>query len=621
MVSTPAQQPVVVTPAPDASKKPPPTPAPAPAPPAGARATQPSDSTGKITGRVVGEGGEPLTGVTVYANGRSTGTRSAAAQSDTTDDEGQFVIENLALNVYAINASLPGYVVEPEAPLPPSTPSRNRARVGDNVTVRMLKGGVITGTVTDAAGDPLVGLSVRVIKVRELEGSGAGQLVQSFSARDETTDDRGVYRAYGLASGVYVVAAGGSPTFAWWPVPFGDSAPTFYPSGTRDTAAEVTVRAGQETAGVDIRFRDDRGQRVTGTVTLPPSQAVEDNSSINVNLLHAASGTYVGTSWSSAREVERTFSFEGLADGDYDVTAQHSTRNGLSSFSPPLRVNVRGADVTGLKLTLIPYASLSGTLFIEPLPEAERAAGQCKDRKARTVPQETGIYARFDPQRAPKNQPPARTFGSEATPDEGGAFNIRSLQAGRYRIQVRPADENFYAHSVLLPETAPPSASAAKPGTPRTAATASAAASAATPRDSLELRPGQQLSGVNVRVAEGAASFGGRVVPAEDGGQIPSQTRVYLLPAEREHADNTLRFYEATPSSDGVFAFRNLAPGRYWLVARVVQVDPSDPTTMRPVYWDAAERTKMRREAEAANVPLDLKACQRVTDFTLRYPR
>ena len=46
-------------------------------------------------------------------------------------------------------------------------------KVGDNVTLRMSKGGVITGAVTDAAGEPLVGLSVRVVKVRDLEGSNA----------------------------------------------------------------------------------------------------------------------------------------------------------------------------------------------------------------------------------------------------------------------------------------------------------------------------------------------------------------------------------------------------------------------------------------------------------------
>jgi hypothetical protein len=594
-----------------------------PKPPGGTEGEMPRGVNGSIKGRVISENGEPLGGVSIYAMGkRNAGPPFRPPQSATSDEEGAFILQDLEPTIYNLNANLSGYVLEPDT-MP--VPSRSRVRLGDNVVIKMMKGGVVTGTVTDAAGVPLVGMSVRLVKVRDLEGSAFNAFL-SFGTREGTTDDRGIYRVYGLEPGVYVVSSGGSPMYAWWPVPHAESAPTFYPSGTRDSAAEISVRGGQETTGIDIRFRDERGHRISGTVVLPPSQPGENAGSLGINLVHAASGTFLAAAWSSGSENDRSFYFEGIADGEYDLTVQHNARGGVMSNSPPLRVSVKGADVTGLKLTPIPSASLSGTLVIEPLPEAARAGGKCTEQKSRMLPQETGIYARLEHLPAPKKQPRPRSFGNETTPDQSGAFSARNLLPGRYRIEVRPADENFYARSIQLPESATgaaattPAPAASKPGAAR-AATPNAAVVSKASGDALDLRSGQQVSGVSIRVAEGAAFVAGRVVSAEEGAALPTQVRLYLLPAEREQADNTLRFYESIASGDGSFLFRNLAPGRYLLVARAVQIDPTDPTTMRPAFWDAAERAKMRREAEAANLSLDLQPCQRVADLTLRYPQ
>lgn len=582
-----------------------------------ARAAQRPPATGSIKGRVLGEGGEPLAGVAVRAGGRSTGAVFTPPPTATTDEDGQFVLENLEPNVYTLSAEFPGYITETD-----TQPSPPRQRVGDTVTLRMAKGGVITGTVTDAAGDPLVGITVRVTRVRDL----AGRPVIGAGGRDATTDDRGVYRSYGLQPGVYVVSAGGAPAWAFWPVPRSESAPTYDPSGTRDTATELTVRAGQETTGIDIRFRDERGQRVSGTFVIPPGQTPDEFGGVNVALVHAATGTFLASTWAQGRgDSNNSFSFEGLADGDYELTAQHTTRTGGSSKSLPLRVTVKGADVTGVKLVLAPLSSVSGTVTIETLAEAERARGECKERPAgRLLPQETAVYVRLDSQATAKGQARSRSYGSETVPDSGGSFTARNLEPGRYRVEARPVDENFYARSVQLPDsattttTAPAATPAPKPGAAPRAVTSSTAAAA---RDSFELRPGQQLGGVQVRVAEGAAYLAGHVAPAEEGGQLPPQTRLYLVPAEREQADIVLRHYSATPTADGAFVFRNLAPGRYLLVARQYNIDPSDPSSTRPPFWDAAERARMRREAEAANLPVELQPCQRTTDFAVRYPQ
>jgi hypothetical protein len=197
---------------------------------------------------------------------------------------------------------------------------------------------------------------------------------------------------------------------------------------------------------------------------------------------------------------------------------------------------------------------------------------------------------------------------------------LRNLEAGRYRLAVRPLDENLFVRSIQLPGTvapnvAAPRASAASPGV-RTGVAPNANSST---RDALDIKPGQQLSGVAVRLSEGASILSGRVVAPEGATPPPfAQLRVHLLPAERERSDDTLRFFETTLAPDGSFSFKNVPPGRYLVLAR--PAPDTNEATPRPTFWDADSRTKLRREAEAAATSVELQPCRRATDFTVRFP-
>ncbi|MFN0086701.1 MAG: carboxypeptidase-like regulatory domain-containing protein, partial [Blastocatellia bacterium] len=104
-------------------------------------------------------------------------------------------------------------------------------------------------------------------------------------------------------------------------------------------------------------------------------------------------------------------------------------------------------------------------------------------------------------------------------------------------------------------------------------------------------------------IGAGAASVRGKV-EAASGARLPNRLRVHLLPAEADAKDDLLRYFETAAGADGVFSFAHLSPGRYLLLARSAAVEPAPR--------DAAERARLRKEAEAASIPLDLKACQRV---------
>ncbi|MCA1555797.1 MAG: hypothetical protein LC747_03810 [Acidobacteria bacterium] len=141
-------------------------------------------------------------------------------------------------------------------------------------------------------------------------------------------------------------------------------------------------------------------------------------------------------------------------------------------------------------------------------------------------------------------------------------------------------------------------------------------------RHSLTLRAGERLAGLVISIAGGAASLRGRIAAAtEDAALADQPLRVHLVPAEREQADNILRYAETATLADGSFSFKHLAPGRYFIVAHPADRENAGGSTApRSLVWDAAARAALRREAESANVTLDLAPCQHLGDYLLRFP-
>ncbi|MEP7271184.1 MAG: hypothetical protein ABI882_06745, partial [Acidobacteriota bacterium] len=92
--------------------------------------------------------------------------------------------------------------------------------------------------------------------------------------------------------------------------------------------------------------------------------------------------------------------------------------------------------------------------------------------------------------------------------------------------------------------------------------------------------------------------------------------RIHLVPVDIAQADNALVYYESNSTPDGGFALTNIAPGKYWIAARSVPQEDA-PDSIRPVAWEAAERAKLRREAEMGKKEVTLKSCERLKDYVL----
>jgi hypothetical protein len=109
----------------------------------------------------------------------------------------------------------------------------------------------------------------------------------------------------------------------------------------------------------------------------------------------------------------------------------------------------------------------------------------------------------------------------------------------------------------------------------------------------------------------------GKITVAENT-KLLTRLHVHLIPAEADAIDDVLRFAETRAEADGTFTLKNLAPGKYFVLAQAIPDSESGSKSLRPSAWEPDGRNKLRKEAEATNLAIELKPCQQVTDYALR---
>jgi hypothetical protein len=493
---------------------------------------------------------------------------NAVRKSTTSDEDGRFSFTGLPSSVYRVAIAHQGDLVESRSP------ESEHVLPGSSITLVLRKGGVITGRVLTSTGEPLVEGAIKALRIRDEDDRPV--IGANSEGPDEVlTDDRGIYRIYGLRPGGYVVcmAAGWFGAAVYF-----EDIPTYYPSSSRETASVVAVHAGEEITGIDIRHRSAAGRTVSGRVKWPATLRPSP-----VSLMLVDRAIQGAAAYAFAQLGAPDFEFYGVADGDYDVLAESEPRprNEEKSTSLPRRVLVQGADISGVEITMRPLATVTGKVVLEgTLAEAQPACPGWR----KTVLQEATIqFFHEGPRmlRGPSYKLP------ETAVDSRNEFMISGIQPGRYHIRCFLPSESLY----ML-------------------------AAATQTRDlgnGVTLASGDRLAGVTVKLAEGAASVKGSIV---NGGT--RRFRIHLVPAERERADNQVYFYETVAARDGSFLLTHVAPGSYWAIAREIPLnEPLESES--PVAWDSPARGRLRAAAEAAKNDLKLTPCQRVESYSVRY--
>ena len=243
----------------------------------------PPSGAGSIAGLVREPDGPPVRRAKVTVNGDMRLDRSVL-----TDDEGRFSIGELPAGRFTVTAEKPGY---PRMSYGARTPFRSGAGIFlqdgqtvKDVTVSLARGAVLTGTVYDQNGEPMAGVGIMAWEIRT---SLAGERTLDMPATGGewvNTDERGVYRIYGLPPAQYTLGTywafqgQGSDVRTLTPaelnaafstVSSGPPPSTLPPDSTRYNFSPVftpgvidpmsamtfTLAAGEERAGVDLRMQ------------------------------------------------------------------------------------------------------------------------------------------------------------------------------------------------------------------------------------------------------------------------------------------------------------------------------------------------------------------------------
>lgn len=213
--------------------------------------------------------GKPLKDVSlILAQATPGGSRTGA----TTDEAGHYIFTALDAGTYMLTTRHPRYAFQVYG-------SRGWAAIGAPLTLRagqdlkqidfkLRPNGVISGKVVDEEDEPLK--DVMVTALMPVFQQGRRQYMPTGTA---STNDLGEFRLSDLAQGKYLVAATLTKQGGGKPAEDGTEPaylPTYYPNSPDATGAvALTVTAGVEMSGVDIRLIKGKTVRVKGRVLGP----------------------------------------------------------------------------------------------------------------------------------------------------------------------------------------------------------------------------------------------------------------------------------------------------------------------------------------------------------------
>jgi hypothetical protein len=319
-------------------------------------------------------------------------------------------------------------------------------RTDKQVVVRVHHGGIITGKVSYADGEPAVQHPVTVLRRNRNRYS---MFLDNANGTQETmlTDDRGIFRVAGLATGEYIVGA--TPMIEHGELVkdeileanmIGSSlAMTFYPSTPLPTQAKpIRIEAAEEKSGIDITIPDQEMHIIAGVVRMRGDQ--KPVADARVGIIRKETFETVGRAfWPYSEgmpgvntdEVGR-FRLREVPDGRYLIFVE--SRSNYGELPPGAKrysakqqeVEVSGGDINNLSIEVGDDATVSGTLIVEggPTPRAI-------DLTLMRDLNEAGV-------------------SSSASVSPGGKFVIRSVPSGQTYFSINLGEEisRFYIKSI-----------------------------------------------------------------------------------------------------------------------------------------------------------------------------
>lgn len=490
-----------------------------------AQTTPTDDATpATLSGRVtMEEDDRPARGVVVMLFTDGQGYVFNRAARVKTDAEGRYRIPNVQPGRYRIAPIAPAHYSPDLSTWPPGRPiTLASGEEVEDVNFKLTRGGVVTGRVTDADGRPIVGETVYLASVNSAEGRTA-----SFGLT-KMTDDRGVYRFYGLPAGSYTVSVGTNTESGMirpgrrrhYPL-------TYHPGVTERRHARVLeVAAGREETNVDIvTGRSLKTYALAGRVTDASTGRPVPNVPVGYGLVSGNSVHAFGYALGTPTNARGEFRLDGLVPGRYALFAQQGTVP--QWYSETVVVEVGDADASDLEIKLHKGASLSGIVQVEGVSTPAARA-----RLLASVQLFANVHT-------PGQLTHPSAMRLNVAPD--GSFHANGVRPGKLYINFGEARTKGLTLARLEHN-------------------------GVAVRDGIPVADGAQVSGVRVVLLYGEATVRGQVVM--NNLTLPPDAHIVVF-ARRLSSGDARGSKTVEPDARGRFVIENLAAGTYEFTARV----------------------------------------------------
>lgn len=551
--------------------------------------------TAAISGTVLNDKtGQPVRRVIVTASSTEAGVRVSAV----TDEAGTFELKDLPPGRFHLSATRPGFVSAAYGAKRPNRPgSTINLADGERTTgiaLRLLPGAVITGTVRNPHGEPSPGVRVVVLRSALRYDTGERTLVSVAGGLGSTTDDRGMYRVYGLPPDDYFVVASPGPGLnrpdsdlteisaqevewatrqlraaasALTPAPAPGRAvattPVFFPGvAAQASASVVSVKAGEERSGVDILLALTPTAKLTGSV-VAGGGVLPSPLQVNVVAHDSIPGIAFSGFWTARVDKDGRFVSAGLPPGDYTVTVRvgGSGRGAGPATAAQFgmtTVSINGSDVDTV-VRLEWGVAVSGRLAFDSTI-TKPPADMTRVRVGLT---------------AMGSRTPTLGVGT-AMVDATGAFTFKGVPPGRYRLSVF--------------------------GQPGTWQTRSAMAQGQDALDVPITIGSEDVTGVEISFTNRSSELSGNLLDAA--GQPSPEFFIVVFPADKTYwTPLSRRIQSVRPASDGRFRVSNLPPGDY-MIAAVTDVEQGewyDPSFLAQLVDDSTKIQLAEGEKKVQN--------------------
>lgn len=494
------------------------------------------EPTAVITGRVTFKG-KAASGVTVAILPADTAFERNLSVKATADEDGRYRFKSVAAGRYIITPLAPAMVVPLEANsfYPGKLVTVSDGEEVDGVDFALTRGGVITGRVTDDKGRPAIEQYIHLLQVDE-RGQKVG--LQRFNySYDFHTDDRGVYRVYGLSEGRYLVSVGESKEEG--SIRFGPSGGlyerTFHPNVTDQSRATIVeVKEGVETAGIDIVLTSaSKSYTASGRII----DADTGKPVANIQIAHGSlmkDNMVGGWGMSGLRSnAAGEFRIEALTPGRY--AAFMVTEGEEDIYSDPAPFEITNEDIKGIEIRVRRGATITGVAVFEGEVEPDVLARLSSLQLFASVGRNEALVA-------------PRFATTRVAPD--GSFRVTGLKPGKVTLHLTGMPNERKGFSVLRVE---------RDGREQ--------------REGIEVGAGEQVTNVRLVLAYGTSTIRGLV--KVEGGEMPDN--LIMSVHARRPGDQTFPVSPVYVDARRRFVLEGLSAGDYDVELIVMAADYNDP--------------------------------------------